>query len=163
MRVVTEPGVLRSFFVTRSKRGMALLVTVSIFVVVSIILASLAFVFQNNLSQASNQEERMKAYYLALAGIELGYSALIHNTNTDPNADPVYYYAQVLQTTSTPPLTQEITLDGGEVAIVARRLEDKGDAWIEIRATGRTTKDVIRTSTMRFRVDNPAVLVRENG
>ncbi len=139
------------------------MVAVSVFVIVSIILASIVFVFQNNLSQASGQEERMKAYYLALAGIELGYSALVRNTNTDPNSDPVYYYTQVLRTTTTTPLTEEITLEGGDVTIVAKRINNNGDPWIEIRATGRTSKDVTRTSTMRFRVDNPAILTRENG
>lgn len=142
---------------------MALMVVVSVFAVISIILASIVFVFQNNLSQASGQEERMKAYYLALAGIELGYTALIKNTNSDPNGDPIYYYTQALPFSTTPALTQEITLEGGTVAVEAKRVSLDGDDWIEITATGHTTSSAVRTSTMRFRVDNPAVVARENG
>ena len=120
------------------------MVVVSVFAVISIILASIVFVFQNNLSQASGQEERMKAYYLALAGIELGYTALIKNTNSDPNGDPVYYYAQALPFTTTPALTQEIILEGGTVEIEAKRITVSGDDWIEIAATGPTTSSAVR-------------------
>ena len=163
MRYTASPATSRPCVVVRTKKGMALMVVVSVFAVISIILASIVFVFQNNLSQASGQEERMKAYYLALAGIELGYTALIKNTNSDPNGDPIYYYTQALPFTTTPALTQEITLEGGTVEIEAKRITVSGDDWIEIAATGHTTSSAVRTSTMRFRVDNPAVVARENG
>lgn len=153
----------RAISVARSKTGMALMIVVSVFAVISIILASVVFVFQNNLSSAHGQEERMKAYYLALAGIELGYTALIKNTNSDPNGDPIYYYTQALPSTSSPALTQELTLEGGTVSIEAKRVTVSGDDWIEIAATGHTTSSAVRTSMMRFRVDNPAVIARENG
>lgn len=142
---------------------MALLVVVSLFMVLMIILASMSFVYQNNLKQTRQQEENMKAYYLALSGIELAYSALIQNTNTNPAADPVYYYTQAFPSGTTPPKVQDIELDGGEVTVTASRILQDGEPWIEIRAEGRTDGAVSRASTMRFLMANPAVVSRENG
>ncbi len=145
-----------------SKKGMALMVVVSVFMVITIILASVTFVFQNNLGQAHHQEESMKAYYLALSGIELGYSALIRNTNSDPNGTPVYYFSLAFPSSSTAPKIQEVSLQGGSVTITASRITHDGAEWIEIAAEGKTDTDSTRSSTMRFRMDNPAVVSRVN-
>lgn len=145
-----------------TKKGMAMVVVVSVFMIITIILASVAFSFQNNLSQAHRQEERMKAYYLALSGIELGYSALIKNMASDPNATPIYFFTQALPLTSSQPKVQDVALDGGSVTITATRISLDGDDWIQISATGTTDTAAVRSTTMRFLVDNPAFVSREN-
>jgi len=109
-----------------SKTGMALPLAVLVFLIVSIILASVAFVFENNLSQAHQQEENTKAYYLALAGLELGYTAMLKNTNNDPNAEPIYYFSIGFPLATTPPKVQEIDLDKGKVTIMASRKQMDG-------------------------------------
>ena len=146
-----------------SKKGMALMVVVSLFMVLMIILASMSLVYQSNLRQTSQQEENMKAYYLALSGIELAYSALIQNTNTNPVANPIYYYTLAFPSSTTSPKVQEIELEGGSVTVTASRVSLDGEPWIQIRAEGQTDNAVSRASTMRFLMENPAVVSRENG
>lgn len=140
-----------------SKKGMALPLVVFVFLIISIMLASVVVIFQNNLSQAHQQEENTKAYYIALAGLELGYSAMMNDIDADPNITTLFY-----TTVGTTVMIDERVLLGGNVKITAMKKNIDGFDWIEVQSKGTTPSAVARTTILRFRIDNPAIVVREN-
>jgi type II secretory pathway pseudopilin PulG len=60
-----------------NEKGAALIAVIIVFVVVMILSTSMFVIFSNNLKQVKAQEYNTQAYYLALSGIELGYSSLM--------------------------------------------------------------------------------------
>jgi hypothetical protein len=65
------------FLPVRNRRGSSLAIVIIVFMVIMILLSSVALMFDNNLLQATRQEKKMKAHYLALSGIDLARSTLL--------------------------------------------------------------------------------------
>ncbi len=63
--------------VFNNEKGAALIAVIIVFVVIMILASSTMIIFSNNLTQVKAQEYDAQAYYLALSGIELGYSSLM--------------------------------------------------------------------------------------
>ena len=61
----------------RFRNGSILTYVLIIFLVLFILLTSILYVNSANIKQVIAQEDYLKAYYLAYAGVELGYAALM--------------------------------------------------------------------------------------
>ncbi|MEA4890469.1 MAG: hypothetical protein VB070_13515 [Clostridiaceae bacterium] len=142
-----------------SKKGSALSVVMLVLAVIMIITTVIASMYSVNLQQAKLQEDRMKAYYLALSGVEVGYSALM--TDTDPDdANVVYYYKKYAAELNNA-ISQSLTLDDGTVDLRLSRTTIDGKVWLVIEAEGHLNNSTVtNTTAMRFRDDNPAIVVR---
>lgn len=66
---------------TLNKKGSALVYVILIFMTVAILGFSVIYMNDTNRIQAKQQEHSMEAYYLAYSGIEMGYAALLANSN----------------------------------------------------------------------------------
>jgi len=77
---------LYHFFIS-DQSGAALIWAVILLVVIITLSTSALFVGSQNLHETQTQEQRLKAYYISLSGIEIGYAALMA---TDLTPGPKY-------------------------------------------------------------------------
>lgn len=118
------------------EQGGLLAFVVVMLMVVSIIVASVLFMFNSNLKQAKLQEDNMEAYYLAYSGVEMAYAALLADSNeklkeltrlTSPVASHV---------------TNNVAIGGGEVDLIAVKSTDVGfENWIKITSTATLSRN----------------------
>ncbi len=73
-------GSIKNLKLNRDDGG-ALAFVIIMLMVISILVASVLFLFNNNLVQAKSIENNMEVYYLAYSGVEMSYAALLANTN----------------------------------------------------------------------------------
>ena len=60
------------------RKGAILVFVVILFLIISIIASSVAFVFSSNLKMAKHQEDNMRAHYLVHSGIDITLSTLLN-------------------------------------------------------------------------------------
>ena len=157
----------------KRRKGSALIMVVCIMVVITIVMGGLSTYFMVNATQATKQKERIQAYYLAAAGLELGVSALM-----EPDIDgsgkeyyPLleYYAASLVSDTQTLDLgtDKKVTLTIQAVDRDGNRLTGGGphaSIWIQITAVGTfTNSNGITEQAGSVRVDsqNPVSIIRE--
>ena len=127
--------------------------------------ATIMSLFSNNLNQSKYQEEKVRAYYLALSGIELGYASLLTDTNPDENIETLFMNqfigtGKVVEDT----LGQAEGLNDGTVKLTIMSSVENGDDWINITAVGKLTDTDISSKThLKFLASNPAVIIRDAG
>lgn len=119
-----------------NETGGTLAFVVILLMVLSVLVASVLLLFNNNLKQAKLQEDNMEAYYLAYSGVEMAYAALLADSNeklkeltrlTSPVASHV---------------TNNVAVGGGEVDLIAVKSTDVGfEGWIKITSTATLTKN----------------------
>lgn len=140
-------------------KGSAVAMVVMIMAIIMVITSVVAILFSANRTQASHQEDYMKAYYLANSGIEIGYAALL--TDLDAGSNINYYYQQYASQLVTPQTSTQ-TLTAGTVVIRLFSQTIDGKTWLVIESTGQLTGTTItQTLNYRFRADNPAVIIRD--
>ena len=61
----------------RNKDGSILVFVVFVFLIVSIMAATISVLFSNNLTQAKRQEDNLRAHYLAMSGIDMTVATLM--------------------------------------------------------------------------------------
>ncbi len=139
-----------------NEKGSALVTVILVLVVVTISVASMVALFNNNLNQIVYQEDSMRAYYIARSGIELAYSALMTEGEDLLNTFKTggTNAAQTLQIDGgTMPLGE------GNVAVsIARCVNPTGasDIWVQIESVGTLSDPAISSRMrLRFNVDNP--------
>lgn len=133
MRILTLKKIKQQL---NQENGGLLAFVVVMLMVVSIIVASVLFMFNSNLKQAKLQEDNMEAYYLAYSGVEMAYAALLADSNeklkeltrlTSPVASHV---------------TNNVAIGGGEVDLIAVKSTDVGfENWIKITSTATLSRN----------------------
>lgn len=133
MRILTLKKIKQQL---NQEQGGLLAFVVIMLMVVSIIVASVLFMFNSNLKQAKLQEDNMEAYYLAYSGVEMAYAALLADSNeklkeltrlTSPVASHV---------------TNNVAIGGGEVDLIAVKSTDVGfENWIKITSTATLSRN----------------------
>ena len=125
----------RKLHIEQESGGMLAFVIIML-MVVSVLVASVLLMFNNNLKQAKMQEDNMEVYYLAYSGVEMAYAALLADSNeklkeltrlTSPVASQV---------------TNNIALGDGEIDLIAVKTSDTGFVgWIKITSTATLNKN----------------------
>lgn len=152
----------------KNRKGSALIWMLMAFTVLMIMTTSIIYIARQDIFETTKHEERLQTYYIALAGIDMTYAALM-----DPDNSPkgIELAVTKLKADSTP-LTDSIAVEYGgetkgtaEVSIDRLEVTDaEGDTeyWIRITSVGQLAgKDMKVSSTMRINEDNPNQIVRE--
>ena len=147
--------------IKENEQGAALIWTLILLVVVTTLAFSVIFVARQDSLETRIQEERLKAYYLSLSGIEIGYAALMTET-TPPNK-----YIDAFNNLSKPNVSyEEVIKEGtvtiGKVKVTVGNVTIDGQRWVQIKSVGTlngTTTSV--TSTMRIDPNNHENVIRE--
>lgn len=138
------------------ERGASLIFVILALVIVSVIAMAIASLVRSNLSQAVQQEDDLKAYYLALSGQELAFTALTDNTNgaalkDDPHLPTLY-----------DTLDSSDGLSGGTVDITVTPFTEDGAAWISITSVSHLDgSSATKTLELKFLVSTPDIQTKE--
>lgn len=117
----------------RKQKGAALYMVILSFVIIMIFTSSIIALTNQNLKETINQNNRVKAYYIALAGIELGESALMRQVKSD------LYIKQFLvndkKVAFHPSATTMMNFEDGKIRISLKTVTDLNKKkWIEIKS-----------------------------
>lgn len=164
----------------KHEAGSGLVTVIITLAVVAILTVSLSLMVGSNLSMAKHQEGSVEAYYYAETGIDIALAALLQKGEADPETDCLYYqdYGPVysdLPISASNPLktipatnkTASIQIPNasnpkGEAAITVFAKDVGSERWIHVESVGRSTGSTLsRTTYARFKLTNPAVILRE--
>jgi hypothetical protein len=159
--------------VMKKRKGAVLVLVLCIFVIITMLIGILSSYFMTNSALAVKQRERMQAYYVVAAGLEIAISALMEpavNAAGDQYYPLMEHYAGSLVSDSA---TIDLG-DGREVTITICAVDQQGkdwvkgkstgDVWIRIAAIGtyrNSNGDTIQAGNLRINSKNPASIIRE--
>jgi type II secretory pathway component PulK len=157
--------------VLKNKKGAALIAVIIVFVVVMILSTSMFVIFSNNLKQVKAQEYNTQAYYLALSGIELGFSSLM--AEDESTGDMLYEsfkwdngtYADIDDdlnnklTSGDFPLSDTVDVKGNNINITITPVNNGGKREIKIQSLG-TLNSTGDTETLTLVIDAENILNR---
>lgn len=143
-----------------NERGAALIYVLLAFVVLTIIIYTMSMIFSANLKQAKFQENRIEAYYVAQAGIEVAIASLMSKNATGvPFKDEIAQYV-TLNGFGYQQGPKDLILPNGKatVTITAPRLNTAGNVEIHIVSVGSLTNSSA-TYTLNLSLDatNPEI------
>lgn len=157
----------------KKRKGSALILVICIMVAITIFMGILSTYFMTNAAQATKQRERIQAYYLVAAGLELGVSALMES-EVDASGEEHYplleYYTSGLASD-----TQTVDLGTGrEVELTVYAVDSDGNKltgsspdktpWVQIMAVGtytNSTGSTVQAGSIRINSENPANIIRK--
>lgn len=137
----------------KEEKGAALVWTLILFVVMTILATSIMFIVQQDLREVVMQEKRIKTFYIAQSGVELSYAALMQNENE-------YFNKMVNDTVVS--LVDEIDVYDGEAVVgkaavtVTPEMID-GKKWIKIVSIGTLTGETMTVRTV-MRIDSTNIM-----
>ena len=145
----------------KDENGAALIWTLILLVIVTTFTFSVIFVARQDSLETKIQEERLKAYYLSLSGIEIGYAALMTETTA-----PDKYIDEFDNLTKAPVSYTEVVKDGtvtiGSVVVTAGNVTIDGQRWVQIKSVGTLQGSTVSvTSTLRIDPTNHENIIRE--
>lgn len=148
--------------IATNRRGQVMVWVLIAFMVLTLLMTSMAFVVRQGIFETQKQEERLQTYYVALSGIDLVYAALM-----DPAYNPKYIEVAI-SSAKDQPITETIPVEiGGKQVGTAEIMidiitDEESVSWLRIRSTGQLTgKDTKVTTTMRINTRNFNQVVRE--
>lgn len=148
--------------IATNRRGQVMVWVLIAFMVLTLLMTSMAFVVRQGIFETQKQEERLQTYYVALSGIDLVYAALM-----DPAYNPKYIEVAI-SSAKDQPITETIPVEiGGKQVGTAEIIidiitDEESVSWLRIRSTGQLTgKDTKVTTTMRINTRNFNQVVRE--
>lgn len=148
--------------IATNRKGQVMVWVLIAFMVLTLLMTSMAFVVRQGIFETQKQEERLQTYYVALSGIDLVYAALM-----DPAYNPKYIEVAI-SSAKDQPITETIPVEiGGKQVGTAEIMidiitDEESVSWLRIRSTGQLTgKDTKVTTTMRINTRNFNQVVRE--
>lgn len=161
---------IKSINILKQNKGATLIWVLIVFVVLTILTASVAFVSRQNIFEVAKQEERLQTYYIALAGIELTYAALMELNGSNAGIDDA-----ILNKIGTGSASQKINIKfEGETekrgianVTIDRTIEKDPETkeeinWLRITSVGELKdKTVTVPSIMRINEKNVNQIIRE--
>lgn len=144
------------------KSGAALLWTLLMFFVFLISVPSIILIGRQDISETDWHTNKTESYYVALAGVEIGYAALMQ---FDTTPGPQYidrFDASKSSVTHTQVITESGTTIGTAVITIENVTIDS-KRWIQIESIGTVDGSTYsNTSTMRIDPDNYEHIIRES-
>ncbi len=144
----------------KTEDGAALIWVLIMMTIVVTLTASMTYVAQQDILETRLHEERLKTYYVALAGVDLGYAALMANSGSEP------YINQFLNDSSKTVSDTIDIYDGatktGEAVVTLESVTVDSKRWIRVYSVGTLvdgTQSV--TSILRINPDNTQHTIRE--
>ena len=147
-----------------NRKGQVMVWVLIAFMVLTLLMTSMAFVVRQGIFETQKQEERLQTYYVALSGIDLVYAALMDPSYTPKNIDKAI--SQIQSTGN--PITETITVevDGQQIGTAEITIDifkdEKDVSWLRITSLGQLTgKSTKVPSTMRINTANTNQVIRE--
>ncbi len=138
-----------------NKTGATLTFVIIILAVVSIFSLLVFNLSLSNLAQAKAQERQLQAYYLALSGSELCYTALLQEGTGAVDENQPY---EIMFKNASASFTETLTLEQGEVNLTISSETVDEDRWIIIGSTSTLTgSSVSSTVWLHFLYSNPII------
>lgn len=131
----------------RDRRGSVLVFVLILFLIISIILSSVIFVFSSNLKMSKHQEDNLKGHYLALAGIDITIATLISPLYVDNGVDKSII-DKLRKDNVAVTMTDEISIDGQKVSI--NLVYDNVEEEILITSTAEINPDFTKELSVRM-------------
>lgn len=136
-----------------NKKGVSLVFVVLVLMVMSILSVAIFALFTSNIAQAKQQDDSVKAHFVAISGVEVAYGALLQN-NRSLLRD---YFDKDIGVVITP-LTDTVDLNHGTASIVVSRYVKDGSRWILITSTGSLNNSPVqKVVKMHFRLEHPEI------
>ena len=145
---------------TTDEDGIALVWTLILLSIITVLVLSMTFISRQDILETRLHEERLKTYYIALAGVDLGYASLMADYSGEP------YINQFLDDPDKSVTdTIEIMSGGtkqGEAVVTLDSVTVESKRWIRVQAVG-TLEDGTQsvTSSLRINPDNTEHTIRE--
>lgn len=152
---------MKSKIFLKKRKGVAILWMLIAFTILMILMASMVYIVRQDIFETVKQEERLQTYYIALAGLDLTYAALL-----DPSKD-FKTTVQTIKNKGVPIIDNiSIEVDGEERGIatvtIDRVQDEKGIQWLKITSIGQLKdKETKVSTTMRINESNKNQIVRE--
>lgn len=148
----------------KKRKGAALAWTLIAFTVLMIFMSTIFFITTQDIRETRMQEERLRTYYIASAGVDLIYAALM-----DPNNEPKYLVKAIeeLENNGNTPITESISIENNSVVmgtanITIKRVTVDEKNWLQITSVGKLRdKNTEVPTTMRINEENSNQIVRE--
>ena len=160
-----ELNVLISILSNYNKeKGAALIWMLIVFTVLSILMSSIFILTRQDLKETVALEERLQTYYIASAGIDLTYAALM-----DPSYDPkkIELAISKIGNTGNKKLVDTITVNNngvvkGTAVVTISRVTVDDKKWLQIASVGKLVgKSTEVTTTMRINEENTNQIIRQ--
>ena len=141
-----------------NKKGISLVFVILVMMVLSILSVAIFTLFASNMRQAQNQENGIRAHYLAVSGVDITFAALLQG---DTNVKLVNTYFNKPINVVVNPISDFIELDAGRVDITVSSYIEEGNRWILITSVGtlNTSDNLSQTVKMKFRVEYPEIQI----
>ena len=147
-----------------NRKGAALIWMILAFTITMILMSSIIFLTRQDIRETVKQEERLQTYYIAAAGIDLTYAALM-----DPVNKPKKIEAAISKIGDTGNKKLSDTIDikynneiKGTATVTISRITIDEKKWLQIVSVGKLVdKDTQVTTTMRINEANTNQIVRE--
>lgn len=148
----------------KNRKGAALIWMIMTFTITMILMSSIIYLTQQDIRETVKQEERLQTYYIAAAGVDLTYAALM-----DPIYSPKKIEAAIskLNSNGNNKLTDTINIKykdeiKGTATVSINRITIDEKKWLQIVSVGKLIgKDTEVTTTMRINEANTNQIVRE--
>lgn len=146
----------------RNRDGVAIIWVVILLALIIIIASSVMYIARQNTLETIRQEQRMQAYYLSLAGIEIGYAALM-TPDTTPGPQYIDRFNNVSKVAvSYSEDIKEGTKTIGKVDVTISNITVSGKRWIEVKSIGTLEDSNVSTSSsLRIDASNHEIIIRE--
>ena len=158
---------IKSIDILKQNKGAALIWVLIVFVVLSILLASVTFVSRQNIFEVAKQEERLQTYYIASAGIDLTYAALmeLNKNNTRIEDDIINKIKNSAEEEKEVKQEIDVETNGkkrGTATVTIDRIEEEDVNWLRITSVGKLEgRETTVSSIMRINERNINQIVRE--
>ena len=144
----------------KSEKGAAMAWVLILMTLLIILTSSMIFVARQDILETRIHAERLKTYYIALAGVDLGYAALMTNVGSEP-----YIEQFIDDVDKTVTDTIDITVDSvkqGEAVVTLESVTVDTKRWIRVVSVGTLTDgNQSVASVLRINPDNTEHTIRE--
>ncbi|MBU3144904.1 hypothetical protein [Clostridium sp. CF012] len=154
---------MKKWCVLKKRKGAALVWVLLVFTVLMILMSSVMYIVRQNIFETTKQKERIQTYYIALAGVDLTYAALMN-----PDYNPKKIEAAVIKLKrDNKPIIDTIIIDikgveKGTATVTIDRIKENEINWIKVTSVGQLKGNSTKVpSTMRINEDNNNQIVRE--
>lgn len=113
-----------------NRSGSVLVFILIIFLVISIMTSTIAFLFSSNIRMAKRQEDGLRAHYLALSGIDVTISTLLSTVIVESGVEKTMA-EKIIEGNTDRQLNDEIDIEGEKVKINLDYKKDKKEFTIK--------------------------------
>lgn len=147
----------------KKRKGVALIWMILAFTILMILMTSIIYIVRQDIFETVKQEERLQTYYIALAGLDLTYAALMDPSINPKIIDNVIDSLKKNNTSITDTINIEIGGNQkGTATVTIDRVKENEINWVRITAVGQLKgKDTKISSTMRINESNYNQMIRE--